>query len=152
FGANVLIKPIDGILAEMANDAIRNVDPTRQIDLMANFYFGIASSVLLIVVCTVITDRVVEPRLGKYQGEAPAGESQGVSRDEWRGLLLALLAVAALVGLLVYLTLPEGAPLRNPTTGEVLGSSPFMDSLIFLIMLVFLAAGAAYGVGARTIK
>src|SRR5262249_38641864 len=55
FGANVLIKPIDGILAEMANDAIRNVDPAQQIDLMANFYFGIASSVLLIVVCTVIT-------------------------------------------------------------------------------------------------
>jgi aminobenzoyl-glutamate transport protein len=32
-----------------------------------------------------------------------------------------------------------------------MGNSPFMDSLVFLIMLSFGAAGLAYGVGARTI-
>jgi aminobenzoyl-glutamate transport protein len=31
------------------------------------------------------------------------------------------------------------------------GNSPFMSSLIVLIMLVFLAIGAAYGIGAKTI-
>jgi hypothetical protein len=41
------------------------VDPARSIELTANFYFGIASSVSLIVVCTVVTDRIVEPRLGR---------------------------------------------------------------------------------------
>ena len=69
FGANFLVKPIDGILAEMTNDAIHIVDPAQSIDLTANFYFGIVSSVLLIVVCTVITDWIVEPRLGEYQGD-----------------------------------------------------------------------------------
>ena len=50
FGVNFFVKPIDGILAEMTNDAIHLVDPARSIDLTANFYFGIVSSVLLIVV------------------------------------------------------------------------------------------------------
>ena len=74
FGANFLVKPIDGILAEMTNDAIHVVDPTLSIDMTSNFYFGVASSVVLIVVCTLVSDWIVEPRLGKYEGESPVGE------------------------------------------------------------------------------
>jgi aminobenzoyl-glutamate transport protein len=152
FGANFLVKPIDGILAEMTNDALHTVDPSRSIDLTANFYFGIASSLVLIVICTVITDRVIEPRLGVYPGESPAGEGEGLTPAESRGLRFGFLALGAVVLVLLLLTLPSGAPLRNPQTGEILGRSPFMDSLVFLIMLVFLTAGIAYGVGAGTIR
>src|SRR5262245_39882907 len=56
FGVNFLVKPIDGILAEMTNDAVRIVDPTKTIELTGNFYFGVGSSVVLIAVCTLITD------------------------------------------------------------------------------------------------
>jgi aminobenzoyl-glutamate transport protein len=152
FGVNFLIKPIDGILAEMTNDAIHIVDPGKSIELTANFYFGIASSLVLIVVITIITEWFVEPRLGKYEGDVQSEESQGMSIDESRGLLLALIAVAVVLVGLAFLALPPGAPLRNPDTGALIGNSPFMNSLVFLIMIVFLAAGVAYGVGARTIK
>ena len=63
--------------------------------------------------------------------------------------LYALLGVVAVVALL---TLPPGAPLHHPATGAIVGNSPFMDSLIVLIMLVFLVTGVAYGIGAQTIK
>jgi aminobenzoyl-glutamate transport protein len=152
FGVNFLVVPIDGVLAEMTNDAIHIVDPARSIDLMANFYFGIGSSLLLIVVCTFLTDRVVEPRLGKYEGDSPREESQGLSADESRGLTFALLAFIGVVIVLSLLTLPPGAPLRNAETGAIIGRSPFMDSLVFLIMLLFLVTGIAYGIGARTVK
>jgi aminobenzoyl-glutamate transport protein len=151
FGVNFLVKPIDGILAEMTNDAAHIVDPAASIELTANFYFGVASSILLILVCTVVTDWIVEPRLGKYQGDSPAEKSQGVSSEESRGLWYALFALVGVVAVLAFLTLPPGAPLRNPETGSLIGNSPFMDSLVFLIMLVFLATGVAYGVGARTL-
>jgi len=49
------------------------------------------------------------------------------------------------------LTLPTGGPLRNPETHSILGDSPFMSSLVFLIMLAFLVTGLAYGRGAKTI-
>jgi aminobenzoyl-glutamate transport protein len=152
FGANFLVKPIDGILAEMTNDAIHLVDPNRSIDLTANFYFGIASSLVLIVVCTVVTTRIVEPRLGQYQGDSAVKEDQGLSAGESKGLKFALAAFAAFVLVLSLLTLPPGAPLRDPETGSILGRSPFMDSLVFLIMLAFLVTGIAYGLGARTIR
>jgi len=151
FGANFLVKPIDGILAEMTNDAVKIVDPSKTITLTANFYFGIVSSIVLIVVCTIITDWVVEPRFGKYEGKSPIGESQGLSAVETRGLIYALLALVATLFVICLLTLPQGAPLRSPTTGEIIGDSPFMASLVFLIMVVFLVTGIAYGIGAKTI-
>jgi aminobenzoyl-glutamate transport protein len=151
FGVNFLVKPIDGILAEMTNDAAHIVAPGHSIELTANFFFGIASSVVLIVVCTFVTEWIVEPRLGKYQGELPREESRGLSAEESRGLKYALIALVAVLAVLCLLTLPPGAPLRNPETGTLIGHSPFMNSLVFLIMIVFLVTGAAYGVGARTI-
>jgi aminobenzoyl-glutamate transport protein len=64
-------------------------------------------------------------------------------------------AALGLLGLLVIfglLTLPSGAPLRNPDTGDLIGNSPFMTGLITLIMVMFLVTGAAYGIGAKTMK
>jgi AbgT putative transporter family len=86
FGVNFLIVPIDPILTEITNDAIHLLNPTHSIDLMANFYFGIVSSLVLIVVCTVLTERVVEPRLGAYHGETPA-DSGGDARADLRTAL-----------------------------------------------------------------
>ncbi len=152
FGVNFLVKPIDGILAEMTNDAIHIVDPTRSIDLTANLYFGIASSVLLIIVSTLVTMRIIEPRLGKYEGESPLEDQPTLSLEESRGLRNALLALVGFLIVVGLITLPSGAPLRNPQTGAILGESPFMGSLVFLIMSGFLATGLAYGYGAGTIR
>jgi len=151
FGVNFLIVPIDPVLTEITNDAIHLLNPTLSIDLAANFYFGVVSSLVLIIVCAVITEWVVEPRLGKYQGEIPAESGEGVSPAESRGLRFALYALVVSIVAIGLLTFPSGAPLRNPDTGAVVGDSPFMNSLIVLIMLVFLAMGAAYGIGAKTI-
>jgi aminobenzoyl-glutamate transport protein len=61
-------------------------------------------------------------------------------------------ATLAVLAAITLLTAIPGAPLRNPDTGKVIGDSPFMDSLIVIIMIVFYVAGYAYGRGAGTIK
>jgi aminobenzoyl-glutamate transport protein len=66
-----------------------------------------------------------------------------------RYALYGLLGTAVVIGLLTAL---PGAPLRNPETGAIIGDSPFMDSLILIITLVFLIAGLCFGIGARTLK
>jgi len=109
------------------------------------------SSLVLIVVCALVTERVVEPRLGEYRGDLSSESGGGVSAEESRGLRYALYALVASVIVIALLTFPPGAPLRNPDTGAIIGDSPFMSSLIVQIMLVFLAIGAAYGIGAGTL-
>jgi aminobenzoyl-glutamate transport protein len=152
FLVNVLIVPTDGILTEITNDAIRLVDPTRSIDLAANLWFSIGSVVLLTFLIAIITERIIEPRLGAYTGDYQVPGETGLNDDEYRGLKYALRGMLAVFAFLAILTLPPGAPLRHPETGAIIGNSPFMASLIVSIALVFLVSGAAYGIGARTMK
>lgn len=152
FTVNILIKPLDGILTEITNDAIHILNPERSIDLTANFWFSVASVIMLTFIVSFITDRVISPRLGEYKGEKPDAAGATMSADESRGLKFAGLGVLAVVVLFGLLTLPPGAPLRNPETGAIVGDSPFMNGLIVAITLLFLVAGAAYGIGAKTIR
>jgi aminobenzoyl-glutamate transport protein len=152
FTVNMLIKPLDAVLVEFTNEAIRLVDPTKTIALTSNFWFSIASVIFLTFIIAFITERLIEPRLGEYQGEKPAEEGAGLSADEGRGLKYAALGLLGLLVIFGLLTLPSGAPLRNPDTGDLIGNSPFMTGLITLIMVMFLVTGAAYGIGAKTMK
>jgi aminobenzoyl-glutamate transport protein len=152
FLVNVLIVPTDAILTEITNDAIRLVDPTRSIDLLANVWFSIGSVAMLVLVIGFINDRIVEPRLGAYAGEAP-DQSQGqLSAEEKRGLRFALWGFLGTIAFIALLTVPPGAPLRHPETGGIIGNSPFMNSLIVSIALIFGVAGGAYGIGSRRIE
>jgi aminobenzoyl-glutamate transport protein len=152
FSVNMLIKPLDAVLVEFTNDAIHLVDPEASIGLASNLWFSIVSVLFLTVIVALITERIIEPRLGKYRGEKPAEEGGAISADESRGLKYAGMGLVAVLGLFSLLALPAGAPLRDPGTGALIGNSPFMNGLIALIMVVFLVTGAAYGVGAKTMK
>jgi aminobenzoyl-glutamate transport protein len=153
FGVNILIKPLDGILTEITNDAIHLLNPAISIDLTANLWFSMASVLLLTVIISVITEKVIEPRLGAYTGERPEADgSSGTSPEEGRGLTYATYGLVAVIVLFAILTLPPGAPLRNPETGAIIGNSPLMNGLIVAITVLFLVMGVAYGIGARTLK
>src|SRR5690606_34593417 len=82
FSVNILIKPLDGILTGITNDAIHLMNPSLSIDLTANFWFSVASVVLLTFAVAFITDKVVEPRLGAYTGEQPDPVSGGMTPEE----------------------------------------------------------------------
>ena len=160
FGVNFLITPLDGVLTEITNDASALVDPERSIDLAANLYFGIASTILVTIVLTLVSVYIVERSLGTHD---PALESDDESLDadkgpevspeaEAKGLRYALIATAAVLVAIGLLTVFPDAPLRDPMTGDIIGDSPFMDSLILIITIIFFAAGLAYGRGAGTIR
>jgi aminobenzoyl-glutamate transport protein len=78
-------------------------------------------------------------------------ESPEAQAAESRGLRWALFGALGVVALILLALLPPGAPLRNPETGALFRDSPFMDSLIVIIMLLFLVSGWAYGRGAGTV-
>ncbi len=160
FGVNFLITPLDGVLTEITNDASGLVDPDSSIDLAANLYFGIASTILVTLVLTFVSVRIVERSVGTHD---PADESDDESLDadkgpevsaeaEARGLRFALFATLAVLIPIGLLTFLPDAPLRDPVTGDIIGDSPFMDSLIVIITIIFFAAGLAYGRGAGTMR
>jgi len=150
FSVNVLIKPLDGILTGITNDAIQLMSPGLTIDLTANLWFSIASVLVLTILVSLITEKIVEPRLGAYTGEAKVETKTAMSPEESRGLRFALFGLLGVLAVLAILSLPPGAPLRNAETGALIGDSPLMNGLIVAITLIFLAAGVGYGLGAGT--
>ena len=152
FGVNFLIKPVDGVLTEITNDAIHLLNPALSIDLTANFFFSAASVVLLTLTIALVSDKLVEPRLGAWQGIKAASKGGDLSAEERRGLKFSLWGFLAMLAVFALLALPSGAPLRNPDSGALIGNSPLMNSLIVVITFLFLGAGLGYGAGAGTFR
>jgi aminobenzoyl-glutamate transport protein len=151
FLVNHFVTPTDALLVEMTNDAIALADADRSITLVGNLFFMIGSSLLMGVLCTVITERIVEPRLGPYDGGVPVVASETLTLAQQRGLRFAGRALLGFVLVIAALTVPPFGPLRHPDTGEILSGSPFMSGLIVIISALFFTVGFAYGRGAGTI-
>ena len=75
FSANLLIGTIDPMLAGLTNEAAHIIDPTVNITPTANYFFMCASTFLITILGTLLTTKVIEPRLGKYEGETITGGS-----------------------------------------------------------------------------
>ncbi|MBQ9967980.1 MAG: AbgT family transporter, partial [Oscillospiraceae bacterium] len=61
FSANLLIGTLDPLLAGITQAAVSILDPGYQVQVMGNYVFMAASTVLITILGTIITDKVVEP-------------------------------------------------------------------------------------------
>ncbi len=152
---NITFTPTDALITEIANESIA-LAGGEPITIVANYYFMVATSLILALVAAVVTERYVEPRLGTWvppEGSR-AAEADGGIEDaaDRRGSRFALIGFSVVLLVVVLASAFPGAPLRDPETGDLIGNTPFMDSLLFIIMLAFLVSGVAYGVGAGTMR
>ena len=152
FGASLLLSPIDSMMAGLTTEAAQILDPNYVVGIEGNWFFGIASVFLLTIVGTFVTEKIVEPRLGTYEGEVEVDtELTTVSAEEKRGLRFAGITSIVLIALILVGLLPENGVLRGYGGGDILGS-PFMSALVVILAIFFGLVGLAYGIGSGTIK
>jgi len=151
FGANFLIGSVDPILAGLSQSAAQIIDPNITINAAVNFYFMFASAFLIVVAGTWITEKIVEPRLKKYEGNAEKIAIEEMTPVEKKGLRWAGISLLAVIALLAFTIIPENGLFRNPETGEVL-HSPFFDGIITGILVFFLIPGLVYGIVVKSIR
>jgi aminobenzoyl-glutamate transport protein len=148
YSANLLIGTIDPLLAGITQEAAQLIDPTYEVYATANWYFMIASTFLITIVGSLVTTYIVEPKLGGYddsQADPAVLDSrmmESITPQERKGLSLAGIAALGVFALMALLALPEGAPLRDPVSGN---SAPFFRSIVAFILVFFLVTGVAYG-------
>lgn len=151
YSANLVLGTVDPLLAGITQEMARIIDPTYTVNPAANYYFMAASTFVITILGTLVTEKIVEPRLGQYTGEEESLAMEGLKPEERRGLKIAAFTVLLFAGLLAIATIPEGAVLRNPETGDLL-HSPFLNGIVTIIFLVFLLPGVAYGIATRSIR
>ena len=150
FMANLIPTPTDAMLFEITNESIA-LTGGAPISITADYFFQAVSAILLTVIIGFVIVRVVEPRLGTYDPSEAGDPEQAAAADEIdpaleaRGLRWAGLAFLVVLGVVLLATLPPGAPLRDPETGSIIGQTPFMQSLLFIVMLCFFIPGVAFG-------
>lgn len=158
YAGNVAPGQIDVLLFGFTQEAARIVDPTWTMNPLGNWWFILGIVILFTPAIWYITDKVVEPRLGAWNGEADAEtraelERSEVTPDERRGLRRAGLAALAIVGLFAALTLIPGyTPLINQEASGTAALQPFYAALIAGFFLLFVATGIAFGTATGSVR
>ncbi len=142
FGANLVLTSLDPLLAGFTEPAAHLIDPAYRVDATANWYFMAASVPVVAIAGAIVTERIVEPRLGAYEGTADLGDDHGeLTAVERRGLWVAGAVLLVLLVGVVWLAAPQGAVLR----AEDGSLTPLFTSIVALMFILFLLPGLAYG-------
>ncbi|CAM3580591.1 AbgT family transporter [Vibrio aquimaris] len=155
YSANLLIGTVDPLLSGITETAAQLIDPSYTVGPEVNWYFMFVSTFFIAAMGAFVTEKIVEPKLGKYnQDEA----SEDLSHDslgkltevEKKGMKRAGLAVLVVCALLAWTIVPEDGILRSDT-GTVAGS-PFLKSIVAFIFVFFAVPGLVYGKVVGTMK
>ena len=158
FAGNISPGQSDILLFGFTQEAARIIDPSWTMNPLGNWWFILAIVVVFTPIIWFVTDRIIEPRLGNWSGLADEALKAEVARSgltdaERRGLRWAGLAALAVVAVFAALALwPGYTPLIDETETGPAQLQPFYTALIAGFMLLFLASGIAFGVGAGVLR
>lgn len=147
FSANIMISVVDVLVASFTIPAAQMMDPNYVGNATMNLYFMMASTVVLAVLGTIITEKFIAPRFGEYTGNATLDVSSDLTKDQKKGLKLAGLSLLTCVGVIVLLSIGgTNSFLADPETGNLLSNNaPFMKGMVPIMALLFFIPGIVYG-------
>ncbi len=154
FTANFFIAGTDVLLAGISTEITQAMPGGVEVSPTANWYFMIASTILLAFGGAFVARRYTIPRcqkieiLGDFDHQITDGR---LSPTERKGLRHAGIALLIYVVIVVLLVAPPDAPLRNQETGGIV-PSPFLRGLIPILFLLFALPGYFYGKATGAIK
>jgi aminobenzoyl-glutamate transport protein len=157
YSANLLLGTVDPLLSGITQDASRMIDPEYVVGPEVNWYFMFISTFVVAIMGAIVTEKVVEPRLGVYdpseasidlgkQQQMDAPTPLEIKAMKWAGVSFVLMCA-----LLAFTIVPEDGILRHPDTGLVAGS-PFLKGIVAFIFVTFAIPGFVYGRIAGTMK
>ena len=164
FSANVAPGQLDALLFGITEAAVDSsgLEPVWTMNIAGNWWFVSALMVLYLPIIWWVTDRIIEPRLGQWQPDDQQARDYGdqdapLTDAQRRGLKRAGIAIVGVCLAWVLMTFGPGTPLLldGPGTEDMAWyqqANPFFRSLVAAFMILFLAAGWAYGSAAGSIK
>ncbi|EFQ0768425.1 p-aminobenzoyl-glutamate transporter, partial [Shigella sonnei] len=150
FTANLLIVTTDVLLSGISTEAAAAFNPQMHVSVIDNWYFMASSVVVLTIVGGLITDKIIEPRLGQWQGNSDE-KLQTLTESQRFGLRIAGVVSLLFIAAIALMVIPENGILRDPINHTVM-PSPFIKGIVPLIILFFFVVSLAYGIATRTIR
>lgn len=142
FTANLMITATDALLYGVTQEAAQMIDPSYTTTPANNWYFMIASCFVLTIVGTVVNDRIIEPRLGKFTG-SEVDQARDATDLEKKGLRNAGIFSLIFIALILIGLIPSNGILRGDDGSVING--PFITGLVPFLLAYFVLVGVVYG-------
>lgn len=178
YGVTLFVGSMEVNLVPISELSARLIDNTYHVALTSNLIIIIITSIILSIAGTIIMEKVIIPRLGKYSTRIENDFSKtteievkdDIEDEEQRKLKEEIYerkgmknaAIVAIIYLIIFIySLIPNLPLSgllldmNEATylRQVFGPNAyFQDSFTFIVSLFFVLTGLAYGFAAKTIK
>lgn len=161
-GANIVANSLDSSLLPYTKSATTILDATYKVKTNGNLIFMIVSTLLVAYIGTLITERIIIPKLGKYNFEEEEIENrkQEPTKTEMKGLIIAILSVVAILLPIIYCITP-GLPFSglllylkdSNYVNQLFGAnSYFYKGSVFIFSFLLMLAGLVYGLRVKTFK
>ncbi|QYR17642.1 AbgT family transporter [Corynebacterium glutamicum] len=157
---------LDALFAGITNAVMETLPgiATTEVNPVSNYYFNIASSIVLGLLCGFLIDKVLEPRMWRQDiateyaesvepisGTGDEEISATLTVQENRALAISMWTTLVTAIIVLVVVLIPGSPWRNED-GGFLPTSPLLSSVVFIVFLFFMVMGLAYGMVVGTIK
>lgn len=158
YGINLLVGTMDLNLLTYTNSAAQLLDQRYNVSLYGNYFFIAIATVIITIIGTIITERMIMPNLSNRLEETD--ELFIVGKKEKKGLLLSIVSTVILLVIFVYMIIPglpfSGFLLDDSVSGYInqlfSSNSYFQQGLIVIVSFILFVAGLVYGICAKTIK
>lgn len=154
FVADLIVNMTDVLIVGFTIPAAQLIDKNYQASPAINWYFNIASMIVITFVGVFVTEKIIGPRLDKsMELKTDNFHTEEITPTEKKGLRWAGVSVLILIVLVTILCLGPNAFMKDPASGSLLAwESPLMQGLVPIISLMFLVPGIVYGCITKSIK
>lgn len=143
FSANLFIGTIDPLLAGLSTEAARIIDPEYYVLPTANFFFMVASTFVIAISGTWVTEKFIEPRLGQYVGDVLPEPMERLNPTEKKALKWVIFVIGLWVAILIMGLAPNEGFLRGPENSLL--KSPILKGFIAFLFFLCATMGVVYG-------
>lgn len=153
FTANLFLAGTDALLAGITENTVQSMGINTTINPAVNYFFMAAATIFLSITVTLFTEKVIVKMVGDGNGEENLEmlDEHKLSKEQEKGLRYAMYGFIVFLIVLLILTVPQGAFLRN-AKGNFLPKSPLFEGIISIISILFLITGIPYGIATGEIK
>lgn len=153
FAACMMVQMGDVIATGFTISAAQLIDPSYTATPAINFYFMFASALVLLPVGVLVNNKIIEPRLGKYENKDNIQAAQEkITEQERKALRWAGIVTLIMVVIMIALCIGPNAFFAAPDGSVISSDAPLMKGIVPVVTVLFLVPGLTFGIVAKTIR
>ena len=174
-GTTLFIGSAEISLMDYTANAAALIDENVHIALSSNLIFIIVTTFILSIIGTIVIEKIIAPKIGKYKREEEMAKTEQYSsaviieeeqkrieqeKNEKKGLRTALIITIIYILLVIYALIPglPGSGLlldmeEKIYLTQVFGKNAYLkNGFTYIVSLYFILTGLGYGISSKSIK